>query len=103
MTKDEVYNELVKYTKKFDNDFYQIITANEKRTKDILNIEREQKKPRKDIAYYSDVKKEMWYMFDELYTGDINYEFQSITDKTEISNILKLYIEKHPEHSKLIL
>ena len=62
----------------------------------ILNIEREQKKPRKDYACWSDVKPQVWYMFDELYTPE-NYEWMNITDMDEIKNILNTYIEVYSE------
>lgn len=94
MTKDEVYNELVKYTKKFDNDFYQIITANEKRTKDILNIEREQEKPRKDYECWSSVKPSIFYMFNELYNPS-EFEWKNITDINEIKKICLTYINDY--------
>ena len=94
MTKDEVYNELVKYTKEFDNDFYQIITANEKRTKDILNIEREQEKPRKDYECWSSVKPSIFYMFNELYNPS-EFEWKNITDINEIKKICLTYINDY--------
>ena len=33
---------------------------------DVINIEREQKKPRKDIAKYDEIVDNIWYMYDEL-------------------------------------
>ena len=94
MTKDEVYNELVKYTKEFDNPFYQIITKDEKRTKDILNIEREQEKPRKDYACWSSVKPSIFYMFNELYNPS-EFEWKNITDINEIKKICLEYINNY--------
>ena len=98
MNKDEVYNELVKYTKEFDNEFYQIIIANEKRTKDILNIEREQEKPRKDYACWSSVKPSIFYMFNELYKPS-EYEWKNITDINEIKEICLTYINNYYDQS----
>ena len=94
MTKDEVYNELSKWSKEYDKDFYELITKYEEYTKNILNIEREQKKPRKDYASFSEVKGQIFYMYDELYNPD-TYEWGSITDKEEISTILNTYIDKY--------
>ena len=34
-------------------------------------------------------------MFDEYFTGDLNYDFQKITDKEEIKKILSTYIDKY--------
>ena len=36
----------------------------------------------------------IWYMYDELFTN-VNYDWQSITDKEEINKILELYINKY--------
>ncbi len=94
MTKEEVYEGLCEYAKQYDKDFYDLITANVDYTKSILNIEREQAKPRKDFAKYSDVKKSIWYMFDELYNPS-EFEWMKITDKEENKNILNTYMEKY--------
>ena len=63
----------------------------------MFNIERNQKKPRKDYSRYKDIRDYTWYMFDELFEKNNNkeYEFQSITDKEEIKKILSLYLEKY--------
>jgi len=95
LTAKEVYDNLLSHTKEYDIDFYNIINKYKEYTTNILNIEREQKKPRKDYASYSDIKNHIWYMYDELYDNNNEYEYQKITDKTEISNILKTYIEKY--------
>ena len=93
LTAQEVYNNLEKYTEEYDKDFNKIITSNKEYTTNILNIEREQKKPRKDYASYSDIKNHIWYMFDELFnSNNANYEFQKINDKEEIKNILNEYV-----------
>ena len=44
---------------------------------------------------FSEIKNYTWYMFDELFTGNIDYEFQSINDMEEIKKILTLYLEKY--------
>ena len=90
----EVYDNLVNWAKEYDVDFYNLINNYKDYTTNILNIEREQKKPRKDYSCYSEIKSLIWYMYDELYT-DLNYEWQSITDKDEIKLILNTYIEKY--------
>ena len=96
LTAQEVYNNLEKYTEEYDKDFNKIITSNKEYTTNILNIEREQKKPRKDYASYSDIKNHIWYMFDELFnSNNANYEFQKIDDKEEIKNILNEYVTNY--------
>ena len=94
MTKDEVYDGLVNWTSTYDKEFNEIITKYEEYTKNILNIEREQKKPRKDYACYSEIKNQIFYMYDELYNPS-DYEWGNITDKEEITKILNLYMDKY--------
>ena len=91
-----LYDELSKWSKEYDNDFYELITKYKEYTINILNIERCQKKPRKDYENYSSIKGLIWYMYDEyFYNEEKTYEFQSITDKEEIKNILNEYFNNY--------
>lgn len=94
LTKDEVYDDLLTWSNTYDKDFYDLIIKYKEYTKNILNIERQQKKPRKDYSSYSDIKDQVFYMYDELYNPN-NYEWGQITDKKEINTILNLYMEKY--------
>jgi len=95
MKAEEVYNETLNWAKEFDSEFASILEKYKDYTTAILNIEREQKKPRKDYESFSSIKNYIWYMFDEYFTGVLNYDFQKITDKEEIKNILSTYINKY--------
>ena len=98
LTKEEVYNRTLEYTNKYDEEFKEILLKYPEYSKDIFNIEREQKKPRKDYEKFSDVKGQVWYMYDELfdkYVNEYGYDYQSITDKKEIENIINTYIDKY--------
>ncbi len=96
MKASDVYDAVLAYYKEFDVDFANLMESNKDYMTAILNIEREQKKPRKDYACWSDVKPQVWYMFDELYNPE-NYEWMNITDMDEIKNILNTYIEVYSE------
>lgn len=92
----EFYEMLVNYTKEYDEEFYELITKYKDFTIGLLNIEREQKKPRKDYAAFSEVKELVWYMYDELFDKhEKTYEFTNITEKQEIIKLMKTYIEKY--------
>lgn len=100
MNKDELYDEVVKWASKYDEEFYELLKENPEYVKSILNIEREQKKPRKDFACYSEVKGKIWYMFDELWDKeDKGYEFQSINDVEEVKSIVNAYFDKYYDES----
>ena len=98
LSASDLYDRVSMYLKQYDHDFYEIFVKDKEYSISILNIERCQKKPRKDIEAYSDVKKEMWYMYDELFTN-LNYSFDKISDKEEIRNILNTYISKYYNES----
>ena len=96
LTKDEVYDRLIEYTKIYDKEFYEILLKYPEYSKAVFNIEREQKKPRKDYEKFSDIKDYVWYMYDEYFNEkDKEYEWQNITDKDEIKNIITTYINDH--------
>ena len=92
----EVYDNLLEWTKEFDLEFYDLLVKYKDFSIGVFNIEREQKKPRKDYSCYSDIKNQVWYMYDELFDKqDKEYEFDTIKDKDEIKKILSLYLDKH--------
>ncbi len=94
LTKDEVYNLALEYTKNYDKEMYDLLVKYESYSKSVFNIERVQKKPRKDLSMMSEIKKLNWYMYDELYyTYDKKYIYP-ITDKKEIETILNTYINE---------
>jgi glutamyl-tRNA synthetase len=79
-----LYDMLLKYTKDYDNEFYQIINEKKDYTLNILNIERDIERPRKDIASLEDVKKEFWYMYSELFDKNTDEYFPIKACKEEI-------------------
>ena len=96
LTKEEVYERTLDYASKYDEELKELLVKYPDYSKEIFNIEREQKKPRKDYEKFSDVKGQIWYMYDELFnSNEKNYEWQSITDKDEIKNIINTYIDKY--------
>lgn len=94
LTASEVYNSLLTWSSIYDKEFSNLLTQYKDFSISILNIEREQKKPRKDYACYSEVKSQIWYMYDELFDSN-DYKFQSIDNSIEIAAILKSYMEKY--------
>lgn len=95
LSKEEVYDKEIAWAKEFDPDFAALLEKHKEYALEMFNIERCQKKPRKDYANFKEIKSYTWYMFDELFTGDISYEFQTINDMEEIKKILKLYLDKY--------
>lgn len=99
MTKDELYERSYAWACKYSNSLKRQIEQDVDYYKAILNIEREQKNPRKDIAKYSDIESLIWYMYDDMF-HPTTYEWGKITEKEEIKTILKTYMEKYYTENK---
>lgn len=67
MTAHEVYRYVEQWTATQDSDFHTLFTADPAYAEAILSIGRGGKKPRKDIALWSDVKPYVSFFFDELF------------------------------------
>lgn len=69
MKSDEVYDRLTAWAYEFDTEFYNLLTADPEFSRKMLAIDRDEaKKPRKDIAKWSDAKDYFAYFFGSLYT-----------------------------------
>lgn len=96
MKAEEVYMQLCKWSAEFDLEFSNILNQQKDYSIQILNIEREQKKPRKDFSCFSDVKDQIWYMYDELfYKANRIYNWQKIHDMQQITSILTSYFNDY--------
>ena len=96
MTAEDVYEKALEWAKVYDNELADLLKDKEYALK-VFGIERGNKKPRKDIAKWSDVKENISYMYDsEFYNNVQEYPYQpAILNKEDISKILDLYIEKY--------
>lgn len=68
MTASTVYERVTDWAKQYDENLYSLLAENPEKARAILNIDRENPKPRKDIAKWSEVKDYIGYMYNELYT-----------------------------------
>lgn len=89
MDADTVYSYISEWAKEYDPEFYEIFTKNPERSREIVNIDRENPKPRKDIAKWSEVKDYFSYMFNEYYTPA--FELPENISKDDAAAILKKY------------
>lgn len=95
MTAEEVYEKASAWATKYSSELSELLEDKEYALK-VFGIERGNKKPRKDIAKWSDVMENIDYMYDEyFYAKEPNREYQVINEKEDISKILSLYIEKY--------
>ena len=96
MSAKEVYNNSLEWAKKQDNELAELLGNQKDYSIKVFGIERGNKKPRKDIAKWSDVKHCIEYMYDDkFFASNDEYEFDKINDKEEIKKILNLYMSKY--------
>lgn len=84
-----VYNMVLCWAKEYDNEFYKLLSRDNIYAEKIFAIGRETKKPRKDIAVWSEVKDYMGFFYDELFNPI--YEFPENVSKENILLILEKY------------
>lgn len=79
------------WAKRYDQEFYKILTADTLYTTNVLNIDRDTPKPRKDIAKMEDVKIVWGYMFDEIF-DTLSYNLEN-TNLENLKEVCKNYLE----------
>ena len=95
---EKVYEEAYSWASRFDLELKEMLDDKEYSLK-VLGIERGNVKPRKDIAKWSDVKYIISYMYDNKFDKNGEFEYQKISDETEINKIVKIYFEKYYDAS----
>ena len=94
-TAEEVYENASNWAKTYDKELEEMLQDKEYALK-IFGIERGNKKPRKDIAKWSDVKENIEYMYDDkFFAKEQEYPYQVINEKDDVDKILDLYMEKY--------
>lgn len=93
LTKEEVYEGALTWSREYDSEFAAILEKYKDYSMEIYNIEREQKKPRKDYTYYSEIKDKTWYMYDE-YFKNVEYDFGDY-NLEDVRTILNTYVENY--------
>lgn len=85
----DIYDNLLVWAKAYDEELYALLERDKDYAVNILNIDREVPKPRKDISKWSEVKDYISYFYDEIYTPD--YTFPENLQAEDVAAILKAY------------
>jgi len=92
MDKDTFTNNALQYAKEFNIDLFNLIKKDENYFKEIINIEREQEKPRKDYEKYSDILPIINFMYDDYFSDmKFNVEYDERFSKDLLIEILTDY------------
>ncbi len=95
MTAVEVYDEVAAWSLAYNKNFNEVFTKDPEFSQAILAIGRGGKKPRKDIAVYSEVPSYMGFMFDAMFSPIYEYE-ENV--KSDVRDILNEYIEIYDDN-----
>ena len=95
MDADTVYSYIAQWAEKYDTEFFNELTKNPEFSRNMVNIDRESPKPRKDIAKWSEVKEYFAYMFDAYFTPD--FDLPENIQKEDAKAILQKYAEIYDE------
>ena len=82
---ENIYNRVTEYAKAYDDKLYMLLSENKKYAVDIFAIGRDVPKPRKDIAYFSQIFDYISFFYDDYFEIKDNYP-ENITadDRTAI-------------------
>lgn len=95
MAAQKVYSLVTDWAKEYDSELYTLFTENPEKATAILNIDRENPKPRKDIACWDEVKGYLSFFYNSLYTPDST--LPEHIDKKSAVEILTKYKEIYNE------
>ncbi len=99
MEAEEVYNYVLKWSEEYDKELYSLLSADKDYAVSIFAIGRGGKKPRKDIAVWSEVKDYISFFYDELFIKE--YDFPENSDNALILEVLKAYINDYKEQADM--
>lgn len=89
MKAQTVFERVYKWAKDYDEELYKLFSENTEKATAILNIDRENPKPRKDIAKWSEVKDYVSYFYNDLYKEDYTLPEKIAGD--DAAKIIKAY------------
>ena len=100
MPAQKVFELSLEWAKQYDKQLAELFERDRQYATEILNIDRENKKPRKDIAKWSDVRDYVEYMYDEIWDKSEMVLPENISNEDGIK-IIDAYLQKYnPEHTK---
>lgn len=96
MNADKVFTLSYEWAKEYNPQLASLYEQDKDYARNILNIDRENKKPRKDIAKWSDIPDYISYMFDEAFIPC--YELCGNADEALAAEVIEKYIDAFNEN-----
>ena len=91
MNTQEVFDAVTACSQEYDDELHSLIMKDTDYAKSIFSIERGNKKPRKDIGKWSEVKDYIAYFYDEIFDGELGWADNVADEDKRV--ILQKYLE----------
>ena len=91
----QLLRNIVDWANEYDTDLAKVLLLHQSYAEKLLAIDRENDRPRKDIAHYSEFKSLYNYMFDEYYDMKDSLNFDPKYKKEDIVHFLKEYLSAY--------
>lgn len=93
MKATEVYDLYEAWAKEYDEEMFRIVSENKDITIAMINIDREGAKPRKDYGNWSEVRANIFYLYDELFNKETreNVELPKGMEFEDAKSIIEVY------------
>lgn len=91
MNTQEVFDAVTAWSQEYDDELHSLIMKDTDYAKNIFSIERGNKKPRKDIGKWSEVKDYIAYFYDEIFDGELGWADNVADEDKRV--ILQKYLE----------
>ena len=91
----ELLRNIVDWANEFDETLAKVLLANQERAENLLRVDRENDRPRKDIAHYSEFKNIYPYMFNEYYDPNTSLLYDEKFAQKDIVELLTKYAKQY--------
>lgn len=98
MDTDTVYQKGLKWSREFEPELAELMATYPEYTRDALDIERTGEAAGKRIRTWRDLKPQLSFMYDELFTQQSNFEFPENMSQSEMKLVLNRVLEVYDEN-----
>lgn len=92
---DVLYDGALAWAEQFDAELAALMKRDSNYTKRCLNIEREGKKPSKRIATWQDLRPQLAWLFDEVFSGFTAFDFPEQISTSDRSAVVKTFLASY--------
>jgi glutamyl-tRNA synthetase len=93
LTLEQLYAQGLAWSEEFDQELAQLMRRHQDYTKHCLNIEREEGRASKRIVFWTDLRAQLWWFYDELYDVARAFDFPEQIKAEDRSQFLKAYFD----------